>query len=159
MKKFILPFCAAATLLGSCDTSFTTPVSERKTMDTAIHSMPTISGKHCYTYTGINDSIFITVNIDDKKASGNLVYKLSGKDKNEGNFEGTMSVDTLFATYHFSSEGVLSDREIAFILSDSKAVEAYGAMTETNGVSRFKDRNRLSVEHNFTLSKENCKQH
>ncbi|HTN16926.1 MAG TPA: hypothetical protein VL092_04535, partial [Chitinophagaceae bacterium] len=65
---------------------------------------------------------------------------------------------TLFADYHFLSEGVQSNREIAFILSDSKAVEAYGALVVTNEGTRFSDRSALSVEHSFSLSKENCKE-
>lgn len=158
MKRFLPTFCAATTLFCSCDANFTTSVSETKAVDTAIHSMPTISGKHCYAFTGAKDTILMTVTVHDKHATGSLSYKLSEKDRNEGDFEGAMSGDTLFADYHFLSEGVLSEREIAFILSDSKAVEAYGALVVTNEGTRFSDRKALSVEHSFILSKENCKE-
>lgn len=158
MKKFLVPFCIATTLLCSCDANFTTSVSETKAIDTAIHSMPTISGKHCYAFAGAKDTILMSVTVNDKQATGSLSYKLSEKDRNEGQFDGTMHGDTLFADYHFLSEGVQSNREIAFILSDSKAVEAYGALVVNNEGTRFSDRSALSVEHSFSLSKENCKE-
>ncbi|MBL7712297.1 MAG: hypothetical protein JNL13_07540 [Chitinophagaceae bacterium] len=156
MKRFFPALCAATTMLCSCDANFTTSVSETKAVDTAMHSMPTISGKHCYVFAGAKDTIRMTVTVNDKQASGSLSYKLSEKDRNEGRFEGTMSGDTLFADYHFQSEGVQSVREVAFILSDSKAVEAYGALVVTNEGTRFSDRRALSADHSFTLSKENC---
>lgn len=159
MKRFLPALCATTAMLCSCDANFTTSVSETKAVDTAaMHTMPTISGKHCYAFTGAKDTILMSVTVNDKQASGSLSYKLSEKDRNDGRFEGTMSGDTLFADYHFLSEGVQSVREIAFILSDSKAVEAYGAVVVTNEGSRFTDRRALSVEHRFTLSKENCKE-
>lgn len=157
MKSVILPLFLAAGLLSSCDANFTTSVSETKTEDTTIQSVPTISGQHCYAYTSDKDSIFMTVDINNKSASGTLVYKLSEKDKNEGTFTGTMNADTLFATYHFSSEGVMSDRKIIFVLNDSKAVEVFYHDVIEGKTVRYKSQKELSLEHIFALSKQNCK--
>ncbi|MFA6150422.1 MAG: hypothetical protein WC716_03810 [Chitinophagaceae bacterium] len=157
MKKLLLISGIAVMFLSACDSNVTSSVSETKAMDTAIHSTSTISGKHCYAFVSDKDSIFMDVEINDKSATGKLIYKLSEKDKNEGTFEGTMNADTLFATYHFSSEGMMSDREIIFILNDNKAVEAYGEQMDVNGKMKFKNSHELSLEYSFTLSKENCK--
>lgn len=156
MKKNLLRSMVII-LLSSCDANVTTSVSETKKADTASHSMPTISGKHCYAFVSDKDSIFMNVALSDKKATGSLIYKFFEKDKNQGIFEGTMNADTLFATYRFSSEGQESEREIIFILNDSKAVEAYGTMTEEQGKMKFKSGSALTLETTFTLSKENCK--
>lgn len=156
MKNLLLSTCAAITLFSSCDSNFTTSVSETKATDTAVHSSPTISGKHCYAYVSAKDSIFMNVEIKGKGAIGKLIYKLSEKDKNEGTFEGIMNADTLFATYHFSSEGIMSNREIIFILNDNKALEAYGELVEENGKMKFSNPRQLSLEQTFALSKVNC---
>ncbi len=156
MRKPILISGIAVLFLSACDSRVTTSVAETKAMDTAIHSSSTISGKHCYAFVSDKDSIFMDVEINDKSATGKLIYKLSEKDKNVGTFEGTMNADTLFATYHFSSEGMMSDREIIFILNDNKAVEAYGELVEENGKMKFSNPQQLSLEQTFALSKVNC---
>jgi hypothetical protein len=156
MRKPLLISGIAVLFLSACNSNVTTSVSETKAMDTAIHSGSTISGKHCYAFVSDKDSIFMDVEINDKGATGNLIYKFSEKDKNEGTFEGTMYADTLFATYHFSSEGMLSDREIIFILNDNKAIEAYGELVEENGKMKFSNPQQLSLEQTFALSKVNC---
>lgn len=158
MKNLPFFFCAAITLFSSCDSNFTTADTKNKVVDTAIHSVARISGKHCYAYVSDMDSIFMNVEIKDNKATGKLIYKLAEKDKNEGYFEGTMNADTLVGNYHFSSEGMISDRKIVFILNDSKAVEAYGEQLEVNGKMKFKNPHQLSLDNSFILSKENCKE-
>lgn len=156
MRNRIFVFFAAITVFSSCDSNVSTSVSETKTIETAVHLSSTISGKHCYAFVSDKDSIFMDVNIKNNNATGKLTYKLSEKDKNEGTFEGIMNVDTLFATYHFSSEGLISDREIIFILNDNKAVEAYGEQVVENGKMKFSNHQQLSLEQTFALSKVNC---
>lgn len=74
----------------------------------------------------------------DDMVSGDLVYQLTGKDKNTGTFKGVIQNDTILVDYKFMSEGKESVREITFLKSDSALVEGYAAMEEVDGKMQFK---------------------
>ena len=74
----------------------------------------------------------------DDMVSGDLVYQLTGKDKNIGTFKGVIQNDTILADYKFMSEGKESVREITFLKSDSALEEGYAAMEEAYGKMQFK---------------------
>lgn len=48
-----------------------------------------------------------------------------------------MHGDTLFATYTYMSEARRSQREVAFLLSPTEAVEGYGLLEEHGNLLRF----------------------
>ena len=69
----------------------------------------------CYGSYADKDSVFLKIIYEGDRVNGDIVYRLFEKDKNVGNFEGTLHGDTVFAVYNFFSEGRTSTREVAFL--------------------------------------------
>ena len=77
----------------------------------------------CYAFTKNGDSILMQLNLNGQHANGTLDYNLKEKDRNKGTFNGTMKDDTLIADYTFSSEGMQSVRQVAFVRNQNDLVE------------------------------------
>ncbi|NCU06014.1 MAG: hypothetical protein GXC73_18780 [Chitinophagaceae bacterium] len=94
-----------------------------------------------YCYELNNEAAVVELELvvgPDDMVSGDLVYQLTGKDKNSGTFKGVIQNDTILADYKFMSEGKESVRELTFLKSDSALVEGYAAMEEADGKMQFK---------------------
>ena len=116
----------------------------------------TISGEFCYGQSKKRNTILLHIIQEGKVVSGDLIYKLPEKDKNSGIIKGEMHGDTLFANYEFMSEGVISDREVAFLKTHDGMVEGYGEMKDENGKMVFKDRSSLNFS-GTVLKRMSCK--
>ena len=93
----------------------------------------------CYEYIANQDTVQLELVVGpDDMISGDLLYQLSGKDRNKGTLKGVMDMDTILADYTFMSEGVKSVREITFLRKDSSLTEGYAAMEEADGKLQFK---------------------
>lgn len=149
MKKILYCFGAIA-LLSACNQK-----TENKETDTSIvtnTSQTDFSGLYSYQQNG--DTITLQLTVDGTKANGNLLYALNEKDRNSGSFVGEIKDGVLLANYTFSSEGVLSERQIAFKLTDTSAVEGYGDVQEINGKMVFKDAANLEYGTGLVLTKK-----
>lgn len=102
------------------------------------------------------DTVLLQIMISDSAVSGNLFYRLFEKDQNRGTIRGRMSGDTLIANYTFWSEGVRSERQVAFLIQDSVAVEGFGEIKEENGKIEFADPRTLNFAEGIVLQKTNC---
>lgn len=158
MKKLFLFFLVTSILVFSCNNE-----SKKQTEQTVAYedsSKPVenkimIPASSCYaTITG-KDTVLLKVEIFKNVVTGSLSYKLHQKDSNKGEFEGQLRGDTLFADYKFLSEGILSTREVAFLIKDSIATEGHGNMEEKNGKMVFKDGAAISF-NGIKLKKEGC---
>ncbi len=121
---------------------------------------PKISvSEECYSYVIKKDTILMHLNFKENKLiSGNLIYNLYEKDKNEGLIEGEIKGDTLFADYTFKSEGVLSVRELVFLKQGNDYVEGYGEIVDNNnGKISFKDKKEVKFDGRVLLTKIECK--
>ncbi|RYF77267.1 MAG: hypothetical protein EOO39_04310 [Cytophagaceae bacterium] len=115
--------------------------------------------KACYAYMSAADTIRLTMLQNDTTVTGTLFYQLAEKDRNTGTFAGRMRGDTLLADYTFQSEGVESQREVAFLVSGDKLVEGFGPIDEKNGKAiRFSSLRNLTFSNTFPLSKVDCKE-
>lgn len=149
MKKILYCF-GAIVLLSAC-----TQKTENKETDTSIvtnTSQTDFSGLYNYQQNG--DTITLQLTVDGTKANGNLLYALNEKDRNSGSFVGEIKDGVLLANYTFSSEGVLSERQIAFKLTDTSAIEGYGDVQEINGKIVFKDAANLEYGTGLVLIKK-----
>ena len=149
MKKILYCFGAIA-LLSACIKK-----TENKETDTSIvtnTSQTDFSGLYSYQQNG--DTITLQLTVDGTKANGNLLYALNEKDRNSGSFVGEIKDGVLLANYAFSSEGVLSERQIAFKLTDTSAIEGYGEVEEINGKMVFKDPANLKYGTGLVLTKK-----
>lgn len=110
----------------------------------------------CYTYTTDNDSIMLQLTRRGNAVEGALTYVLREKDMNTGTIKGVMEGDTLFADYTFSSEGITSVREVAFVKRGDDLVEAFGEVEEQDGKFVFTDPSLLSLNENVVLQASPC---
>jgi hypothetical protein len=116
------------------------------------------AGNQCYSYSANNDMVELSYNVNShQEVNGTLSYALSEKDKNEGILVGNMKGDTLIAEYTFTSEGVSSVREVAFLQKDGTLVEGYGETVEANDKITFKDKSKLKFDQKNVLTKVDCK--
>lgn len=116
------------------------------------------SGKQCYSYAGNNNFVDLSFNVNShQEVNGTLSYNYSEKDKNDGILVGNMKGDTLIAEYTFTSEGVSSVREVAFLNRDATFIEGYGETVEANNKITFKDKSKLKFDQKNVLNKVDCK--
>lgn len=149
MKK-ILFFFGAIALLSACNQK-----TENKDTDTSTvtnTNQTDFSGLYSYQQNG--DTITLQLTVDGTRANGNLLYVLNEKDRNSGSFVGEIKDGILLANYTFSSEGVLSERQIAFKLNDNSVVEGYGDVQEINRKMVFKDPANLEYGTGLVLTKK-----
>lgn len=110
------------------------------------------SGMYIYEQNG--DTVTLNLAVNGGKANGELLYALKEKDRNSGTFTGEIKDDVLLADYMFRSEGVLSERQVAFKLTDTTAMEGYGEVQETNGKMEFQDSGKLEYDTGLVLKKK-----
>lgn len=110
----------------------------------------------CYRYASPTDTIALTVVHAGDSITGNLVYNLSGKDKNSGTIVGKMNGDILVAEYTFNAERMSSTLEVAFKLVDGKFIEGYGDVDVQDNHVRFKDIHNLTFNNAFRLVEIPC---
>src|SRR6478609_5115614 len=77
----------------------------------------------CYENKNGADTVQLKLTDSSGIITGNLDYRIEGKDANKGTFKGNMYGDTLIADYKFRSEGKTSMRQIAFLKKDSFLIE------------------------------------
>lgn len=100
----------------------------------------------CYENITGRDTVRMRVEIFPNVVNGSITYNYFEKDKNEGIFEGRLNGDTLIANYTFSSEGMQSHRQVAFLLRDSVALEGFGPVEEQAGKMVFTNLQKLKFE-------------
>src|SRR5690606_1319732 len=100
------------------------------------------------------DTVMLKLTVNESNANGELLYALKEKDRNSGTLTGEIKNDILLADYTFRSEGVFSERQVAFKLTYTTATEGYGEVRETNGKMKFKDPGNLTYDTGVTLKKK-----
>ena len=113
------------------------------------------AGQLCYIHFENKDTVNMTITIQDKNLSGELMYKLFEKDRNYGQLKGVLSGDTIIAAYEFESEGIKSVREVAFLRKGSTLVEGFGTMDTTG--TRFSSHRDLTFS-GIELHQTDCRE-
>lgn len=149
MKKILYCFGAIA-LLSAC----TKKTENIDTVTSTVINTNQTDFSGLYSYQQNSDTITLQLTVDGNKANGNLLYALNEKDRNSGSFAGEIKDGILLANYTFSSEGILSERQIAFKLTNSSAIEVYGEVEEINGKMVFKNPANLEYGTGLVLTKK-----
>ena len=149
MKKILYCFGAIA-LLSTCNQK----TENKNTVTSTITNSSQTDFSGLYSYQQNGDTITLQLTVDGTKANGNLLYALNEKDRNSGSFVGEIKNGVLLANYTFSSEGILSERQISFKLTDSSVIEGYGDVQEINGKMVFKDPANLEYGTGLVLTKK-----
>jgi len=110
----------------------------------------------CYNYMQNKDTIRLNITITGNTFSGHMLYQLKEKDRNDGTLQGTIKGDTLIADYTFSSEGVQSVRQVAFLKQNDGLKEGFSEVEERNGRMIFANPQALQFT-GFLLTSTACK--
>lgn len=92
---------------------------------------------------------------DDNSASGTLDYLWAYKDNSKGTFNGTIKNNVILGNYHFFSEEVWSDNEIAFLYDGQSLVQGYGEQNSEG--TKFTNPDSLTFDQKNKLIKTVCK--
>ena len=117
-------------------------------------AMATVSS--CYAYMQNRDTILLDVTTTGNTFIGHLLYQLKEKDRNNGTLQGTIKGDTLIADYTFSSEGIRSVRQIAFLKQHEGLKEGFGELKLKNKQWVFANLHTLQFT-GFLLTPTTCK--
>ena len=153
MKYFIL---IVLVLLAACNNGSNNADKSSGTVrnhDTTTSNSETAI--QCYESINEKDTVYLNLFEQSEIITGSLIYFHYEKDANVGTINGSMHGDTLFAEYVFSSEGLSSIRDVAFLKKGSDFIEGYGDMKQEGEKMAFKNTATLS----FTgkpLNKVDC---
>lgn len=125
------------------------------TDDTYISTTP-IPLDGCYRMVKGEDTANMRLNVIDSFVTGDLHYRLLGKDRNDGSVKGVIRNDLLILDYTFRSEGMMSVRQVAFKMSGTDLVEGFGDINMSGDTARFKDVNQLQFQSDRPFVKIPC---
>lgn len=113
----------------------------------------------CYLFATDRDTVFLKLNPPiDGKITGDLKYDFYERDGNVGYIEGEIHGDTLIADYTFLSEGMISIREVGFLLEDDGVIEGYGDVEERDGRMFFWHKDSLDFSNGLVMPRVDCDQ-
>lgn len=128
---------------------------EDQTVD--VPSQKTHSGASCYLFTTETDTVYLVMDPPGAgKITGELSYDFYERDGNIGFIEGEVQGDTLIADYTFLSEGMVSVREVGFLLGEDQVIEGYGDVDEVDGRMVFWHKDSLDFSNGLVMSKVPC---
>jgi len=136
-------YLAAAVLFSACQNNSKTAATEAVTAEKINEARPE---KKCYRYVKNRDTISLSLEQTNQVVTGELFYNLFEKDKNRGKVSGIKNGDTLLLIYNFESEGMTSEREVAFLKKGDKLIQGFGAEVEKDGSMVFKDKKQLKYD-------------
>lgn len=117
------------------------------------------AGPSCYLFATDRDTVYLKLNQPvNGKVTGDLNYDFFERDGNTGFIEGEVHGDTLIADYTFLSEGLVSVREVGFLLGDDQVVEGYGDVEEVDGKMVFWHKDSLDFSNGLVMPKVPCDQ-
>jgi heat shock protein HslJ len=152
MRKLLQVFFVFIVLIG-CNNASDKSVSSNIAL---VDSIQSSTNHYCYENAAGTDSVRLRIDLVGTDVSGELLYAIRGKDRNEGSVHGEWFGDTLVLDYMYQSEGSLSSRQVVFMKQDSLLVEGYGANEEVDGKIRFVNRAELSFGQGIRLKEVNC---
>lgn len=116
-----------------------------------------LSGPSCYLYATDRDTVYLVLNPPvGGKVTGDLSYDFFERDGNVGFIKGQVSGDTLIADYTFLSEGMISVREVGFLLGEDQVMEGYGDVEEVDGRMVFWHKDSLDFGNGLVMPEVPC---
>jgi hypothetical protein len=140
--KFAITIFLAVILTAGCQRK---PEAATVT-ETVVEEPVSMTSGECYLVVIGKDSIIMQIDVENNSVTGHLHYRFQEKDKSGGTLFGNLRGDTLIADYKFMSEGMESEREVAFLKSGEGFVEGYGDIEEQGSRMVFKDIRTLKFD-------------
>jgi hypothetical protein len=110
----------------------------------------------CYRFVQGRDTIDLSIIETGGKVKGRLAFRFFEKDKSTGTLDGVMKGDTLFANYAFTSEGMLSNREVAFKKVGDGFSMGSGEILNNGNSDVITDPNALVFSETVVLKNVDC---
>lgn len=159
MKRNIIPILLISVFIAGCTQNKSGNTAQ--TTDTLTVDPPksTVSdGKYCYLGIMSRDSVKLELERNGNTFNGFLFYNRYETDSSIGEFNGTISGDTLKGVFDFMSEGMISKIDKYFLLQNNKLVEATGAFTEVDDYTLvYENPSALKYGETYTLEPADCK--
>lgn len=152
MKDFFL-YLVISLLLTSCRFDSESTAGR----NTASFQSQDGSGKECFSSAIKRDSIWVKLDFSSEEVTGILIYNFHEKDRNKGTLQGGLKGDTLLASYTFHSEGVVSVREVAFLVKGDQLIEGFGEMEMKENRQVFKEKGEIDFSQGIAFKKIDCK--
>ena len=115
-----------------------------------------IRNPDCYLFVQDRDTIKLALESVEGKIKGRLAFRFFEKDASHGVLDGEMHGDTLLATYAFTSEGLMSYREVAFLRRADSFVMGSGEILERGNRDVFKSPELIEYDSEVVLRHVNC---
>ena len=122
--------------------------------DTIVTDAPVIFLAGDYEMASGNDTAKLTLLVKDTTVTGIVSFSDVGKVKSEGQVSGAIKDSVLWLDFAFSSEGVTSTREEAFLMRPDTLVRGVGARVEKAGKQSFLDKSRLKYDFSQIFTKK-----
>src|SRR5690554_5318875 len=117
------------------------------------------AGPSCYLFATDRDTVYLKLNPPvNGRVTGDLNYDFFERDGNTGFIEGEIHGDTLIADYTFLSEGLISVREVGFLLEEDQVMEGYGDVEEKDGRMVFWHKDSLDFSNGLVMPEVPCDQ-
>lgn len=113
---------------------------------------PKIQTVECYASYNMGDTVVLKMQHAGDIVTGTLQYKIREKDANSGTIKGTTQGDLLLADYTFTSEGLVSVRQVAFKKIGDSYVEGFGEIDTTTTNIQFKNTDLLDFNNSIKLT-------
>ena len=155
MKNSFLLLIVGAALLITCKSDKPVEVG----VNEGTEEITEEAGLSCYLFATDRDTVFLKLNQPiDGKVTGDLKYDFYERDGNVGYIEGEIHGDTLIADYTFLSEGMISVREVGFLLDYDRVIEGYGDVEERDGRMFFWHKDSLDFSNGLVMPRVDCDQ-
>ena len=145
------------TMLMACIVSCTSPKSNQTNTSTDDVKSEQITGNEdqieqamlqpCYLATIGKDTAQLEINAVNGIVTGKLNYMFAEKDSNHGEIKGKLSNDTISVDYTFKSEGMISVRELTFIVRNSQIVEGIGEYVYRKSDDKMVFKNSTAIDY------------
>jgi hypothetical protein len=122
-----------------------------RTVPVIEHALP-----GCYMMIIERDTAAMQIDINGKAVKGKLLYKNFEKDVNHGTLNGIIDNGILKGWYRFSSEGMISTREVSYKVIENGFIEGYGDVAQRNDSAMFKYPTTINYETNHPFRKSDC---
>ncbi len=160
MKQVFFIVLFLSFLVTSCTQNKSTKTG--RSSDTLLTETPgevvSSTEKECYSGVVGRDSVSFEMNREGDQFKGFLFYNRYETDSSIGEYNGTISGDTIKGVFDFMSEGMISKIDKYFLVRDGKLLEAIGALKDGDNEYTlvFENPAELKYGESYILEKIDC---
>ncbi|TKK71790.1 hypothetical protein FC093_01870 [Ilyomonas limi] len=155
MQRIFISLCITFCLIACNSNTSNTNNHQTADVQSTNDSADAVSSSLCYAYMQNMDTIRLNITTTGDTFSGHMLYQLKERDRNNGTLQGTIKGDTLIADYTFSSEGMVSVRQVAFLKQQEGLREGFGELKQKNNQWVFANPRALQFT-GFVLTPAAC---